>query len=506
MTTTHLSHVSLRQSLLSGIAALLFAALQGCTVGPHYHPPTDATPPTYKETPSAAASRPAAAPPSPSDPTLGGLGEWKVAQPQDASLRGKWWEIYKDPELNALEEQLNLDNQTIRQSFENFMAARALIQQAHAQYYPTVTVTPSGTRERGSSNLRNTTGTTTTTSGTTSYLLELPADISWQPDLWGRIRNTVRQAQSNAQVSAADLENQRLTEQASLAIYFFQLRGQDALQQILNQTVAADQKALEVTRAAFETGVSNQLAVVQAQNTLENAQSLAANIGVNRALYEHAIATLIGKPASQFSLPVRSALITPPPVPVGLPSELLERRPDIAAAERTLAAANAQIGIAYAAYYPNLTLSASGGFESSTWTHLLDWPSRFWSIGPTISETVFDAGLRRATVRQYVAVYNADLAGYRQTVLNAIQQVEDALATLSILSAQIQLQHRAVESAGLAMKLEMSRYQSGIDPYIDVVTEQNNLLSAQQTMAQIEIQRTTASVQLIEALGGGWHR
>ena len=503
---THLNHNSFRPALLSGIAALLFAALQGCTVGPHYHPPTDLAPPAYKETPSAAAARPATPAPTPSDPTLGGLGEWKVAEPKDASLRGKWWEMYNDPELNTLEEQLNLDNQTIRQSFENFMAARAIIQQAHAQYFPTVSVAPGGTRQHGSSNLSNTTGSNTTFGGTTSYLLELPADASWQPDLWGRIRNTVRQARANAQVSEADLENQRLTEQASLAIYFFELRGQDALQQILDQTIAADQKALDVTRAAFETGVSNQLALVQAQNTLDSAQSVAANLGVNRALYEHAIATLIGKPASQFTLPVRSALITPPPVPVGLPSELLERRPDIAAAERTLAAANAQIGIAYAAYYPNLTLSAAGGFESSSWTHLLDWPSRFWSIGPTLSETIFDAGLRRATIHQDVAVYNADLAGYRQTVLNAIQQVEDALATLRILSTQIQLQHRAVESADQALKLEMARYQSGIDPYIDVVTEQNNLLSAQQTMAQIEIQRTTASVQLIEALGGGWHR
>ncbi len=251
-------------------------------------------------------------------------------------------------------------------------------------------------------------------------------------------------------------------------------------------------------------GLPTQLAVVQAQNTLQLAQSQAINLGIARAQYEHAIAVLIGKIASDFSIPAKPMLITPPPIPVGLPSQLLERRPDVAAAERAMAAANAQIGIATAAYYPNLSLSASGGFESSTWKHLLDWPSRFWSIGPTVSETIFDAGLRRATVHQYIATYNANLAAYRQTTLSAFQQVEDALATLRILTQQIQQQHQAVESARVALDLEMSRYQTGLDPYINVVTEQNTLLSAQLTLAQIEIQRATASVQLIQALGGGW--
>jgi len=316
----------------------------------------------------------------------------------------------------------------------------------------------------------------------------------------------VRQAQYSAQLSAADLENERLTEQASLATFFFELRGQDALQQILDNTVAADQKSLDLTRALVETGISDQIALIQAESTLEIAQSQATNLGVARAQYEHAIAVLIGKAASEFSIPVKPVLSTPPPIPVGLPSQLLERRPDIAASERTLAAANAQIGIAYAAFYPNLTLSATGGLDSSTWKHLFDWPSRFWSIGPSVSETIFDAGLRRATVTQYVAVYNADLAGYRQTVLTAFQQVEDALAALRILTTQIQQQRKAVESAALALKLEITRYETGIDPYIDVVTEQNTLLAAQQTLAQIEIQRATASVQLIEALGGGWDK
>jgi NodT family efflux transporter outer membrane factor (OMF) lipoprotein len=481
------------------LAAGLSCVLAGCVVGPKYHPPTTQAPPAYKESPANVPPQ-SAAPPTgtASDPTLGGLGGWSVAKPQDAVLRGKWWEIYSDPELNALEEQLNINNQNIKQFFENFMAARAIVRQAHAQLFPTVSIAPSGSRSRTTSNA------ITAGSGVTSTFIDLPAAVSWEPDLWGKIRNTVRQAQYSAQVSAADLENERLTEQASLATYFFELRGRDALQQILDATVAADQKSLELTRTQYETGLTDQLAVVQAQNTLQSAQSLATNLGIARAQYEHAIATLIGKAASDFSIPAKPMLTTPPPVPVGLPSQLLERRPDIAAAERSMAATNAQIGIAYAAYYPSLTLSATGGFESSTLKHLLDWPSRVWSVGPSVSETVFDAGLRRATVHQYVATYNANLAAYRQTVLTAFQQVEDALAALRILTQQIQQQHQAVESARVALDLETKRYVAGIDPYITVVIEQNTLLAAQQILAQIEIQRVTASVQLIEALGGGW--
>jgi NodT family efflux transporter outer membrane factor (OMF) lipoprotein len=486
-------------------SAALGCVLAGCMVGPRYRAPATEAPPAYKE--SNVPQKPAPAPANAADPTLGGLGLWTVAQPQDAVLRGKWWELYNDPELSSLEEQLNINNQNIKQSFENFMAARAMVREARAQLFPTVTAGPALSRSRGSSNLGNVTGASgTSQSGAENTLIDLPIDATWEPDLWGKIRNTVRQAQYSAQLSAAELENERLTEQASLAVFFFELRGQDALQQILDTTVAADQKALELTRASYETGISDRIAMVQAENTLESAQSQATNLGVARAQYEHAIALLIGKAASEFSLPVKPMLITPPPIPVGLPSQLLERRPDIAGAERTLAAANAQIGIAYAAYYPNLTLSASAGFESSTWKHLLDWPSRFWSVGPSASETLFDAGLRRATVHQFVATYNADLAGYRQTVLTAFQQVEDNLSTLRILTQQIQRQHEAVESARVALDLETGRYENGIDPYIDVVTEQNNLLSAQQSLAQIEIQRVTASVQLIEALGGGWDR
>jgi len=270
--------------------------------------------------------------------------------------------------------------------------------------------------------------------------------------------------------------------------------------------VAQDQKALELTQSQYDLGLTDRIAVVQAETTLQSAQAQATNLGVARAQFEHAIALLVGKAASDFSLPVKPVLTTPPPIPVGLPSELLERRPDIAAAERTMAAANAQIGVATAAFYPNLSISASAGFESSAWKKIFSWPSRFWSVGPSVSETIFDAGLRRATVNQFVAVYNADLAAYRQTVLAGFQQVEDALAAVRILTQQIQQQHQAVESARVALDLELKRYETGIDPYIDVVTEQNALLSAQQILALVEIQRMTQSVSLIEALGGGWDR
>jgi NodT family efflux transporter outer membrane factor (OMF) lipoprotein len=268
----------------------------------------------------------------------------------------------------------------------------------------------------------------------------------------------------------------------------------------------ADTKALELTRSLYDTGIDDRISVVEAENTLQNAQATATNLGVARAQYEHAIAVLVGENASGFSILVKPVTATPPPIPVGLPSQLLERRPDIAASERAMASANAQIGIADAAYYPDLTLSAEGGLESSTFKHLLDWPSRFWSIGPSVNETIFDAGLRRATVNQFIATYNADVASYRQTVLTAFQQVEDALATVRILSQQIKQQQGAEQSAQQFVKLETARYETGVDPYIDVVTAQTTLLADQQTLTTLRVQRMTASVQLIEALGGGWDR
>ena len=433
-----------------------------------------------------------------------------MAQPADSKLRGKWWEIFNDPELNALEEQLNINNQNIKQFFENFMEARAIVREARAQYFPTLGVAPSFNRSRTSGNLGTTPIGTTATGApirqlqTTVY--SLPLEASWAPDLWGKIRNTVHQAQYAAQVGAADLENERLTEQASLAEFFFEIRGQDELQKIFDETVAADQEELDLARALYETGIDDQISVVEAETTLQSAQAGATNVGIARAQYEHAIATLIGKQASDFSIPVKPMTVAPPPFPIGLPSELLERRPDIAAAERAMAEANATIGIAYAAYYPNLTLSAEGGFQSSVFTKWLSWPSRFWSVGTSLSETIFDAGLRRATVQQYIATYNADLAGYRQTVLAAFQQVEDALAEVRILSKEIQQQQQAVNSAQTFLKLEEGRYETGIDPYVNVLIAQTTLLSNQQTLNNLQVQRMTAAVALVEALGGGWDR
>ena len=488
---------------IHGLAIAGMVVVAGCRVGPKYQRPpalSQAPPAAYKESPV----------------NFPGSDAWKVAQPQDAMLRGKWWEIYNDPELNALEDRLDIDNQNIKQFFENLMQARAIIAEARSQLYPTVSLGAGFARSRTSANIGNATasaagatgtGTTTgtvTNGGKQNTLLTLPADVSWEPDLWGRIRNTIREYQYQAQVSAADLENERLTEQASLAAYFFELRGQDALAEVLTRTVQADTASVELTRAQYETGVAGEINLVEAQNTLQNAQAALTNVGVLRAQYEHAIGVLVGTNPSTFSIAPRALHAAPPPIPLGLPSQLLERRPDIAAAERTMAAANAQIGVATAAFFPTFSITAQGGFESASFKDLFDWPSRYWSLGPSVSETIFDAGLRRATVRQYVAAYNADVAGYRQTVLTAFQQVEDYLASVRILSQQIVQQQQAVASAQRFVDLETARYQTGIDPYINVVTAQTTLLSDEQTLASLHTQQMTASVQLIAALGGGW--
>jgi NodT family efflux transporter outer membrane factor (OMF) lipoprotein len=473
-------------------AAALLLMLSGCVVGPKYHPPAPPAPAVvYKESPTQFKE------------TEG----WTVAQPADARLRGKWWEIFNDPELSALEEQLDINNQNIKQYFENFTAARAIVREARSQFFPTLAVAPSVTHSRASANL-----STTNTSGTASSkqlqstLYSLPLEASWEPDLWGKIRNTVRQAHYAAQVSAADLENERLIEQASLAEYFFEIRGQDELQKIYDDTVAADQKAYELARSLYEAGIDDQISVVEAETTLQSAQAGATNVGIARAQYEHAIAMLVGKSASDFSIPVRPMTVAPPPIPVGVPSELLERRPDVAAAERTMAQENAAIGIAYAAYYPNLTLTGEGGFESAAFHNWLSWPSRFWSVGASIPETIFDAGLRRATVQQYVATYNADVASYRQTVLSAFQQVEDSLAEVRILSKAIQQEQQAVNLAQTYLKLEQARYETGVDPYADVLIAQTTVLADQQVLNTLQVQQMTSAVALVEALGGGWDR
>jgi NodT family efflux transporter outer membrane factor (OMF) lipoprotein len=473
--------------LVSG--CLILGMLSACRVGPRYHAPAPpaVTASNYKE----------------STVNFHDADGWKVASPQDAKIRGNWWEIFSEPELNDLESQLNINNQNIKVSFENFMAARAVIAEARAQYWPTITAGPSWNRSRSSANLQN---SSQTNLGRTSTLWSAPIDVSWTPDFFGKIRNEVRQAQYTAQADAADLELEKLTEQASLAQYYFEIRGQDMLQKILNDTVDADQKALDAAQGAFDAGTGDYISVVEAKATLQAAQSSAINVGLSRAQYEHAIAMLLGKIATDFSIPVKPMIYTPPAVPTGVPSQLAESRPDVAAAERTLAAANATIGIGYGAFFPQITLSASGGFNSSTLGHLFEWPSRVWSIGPSASQIIFDGGLYRAELHQYEAVYNGDLATYRQTVLTAFQQVEDALAATRIYSQQILREQEAVKSSQQFLDLEMQRYNSGVDPYVDVVTAQTTLLGDQQTLNSLQVEEMLSSVQLVQALGGGWDR
>ena len=484
---------------LACAASMVAVLLGGCRVGPKYVKPAAPAPPAFKES-------------SPTAYTNTSSGTWQPAQPQDAALKGKWWEVFNEPELNALEDQLDINNQNIAVYFQNFMAARAQVREAKSQYYPTLTTDPSYTRQRTPGTLRNAVATTSssgttavaTTGGTTSTNMSLPFDVSWEPDLWGKIRNTVREYQYAAQVSAADLENERLTEQADLAEYYFELRGQDALQDLYNKTVDADKKSLELTKSLYETGIDNDESVAEAEVTLEDAQEIATGIATNRAIYEHAIATLIGKAASNFSMPVK-ALSTPVPViPVGVPTQLLERRPDIAGAERTMAEANALIGVETAAYYPTLSLTGGGGLESSTIGSLFSAPAFFWSAGASASETIFDAGLRKATVAQYTATYNADVGTYRQTVLTAFQQVEDYIATLRVTSEQVQQEDTAVKSAQRYVDIATSRYETGLDPYLDVITAQTTLLVDQQTQVTLRVTEMTAAVELVQALGGGW--
>jgi NodT family efflux transporter outer membrane factor (OMF) lipoprotein len=463
--------------------------LSACNVGPPYKRASVAEPPVYKEL-------------NPQDqPASAG---WKVAQPSDAQLHGKWWELFGDPKLNALEEQVNVSNQNIAAAFASFMQARAMVKEAQAQYYPTLTTDPSVTRSRSSANLAPGGAGGTGAGGTTQTIYDLPFDASWTPDLWGRVRNTVKGNVAAAQASAADLENTRLTAQAELAVDYYELRTQDKLQQLLDDTVIAYQQALDLTKALYDTGIDADEAVAQAEVQLKTAQAQATNLGIARAQYEHAIALLIGQPASSFTLPVEPQVATVPSIPVGVPSQLLERRPDIAANERLMVQANAQIGVAKAAYFPTLTLSATGGFESSSISNWLAWPSRFFSVGPSLAETLFDAGLRSATVAQYRAAYDQAVANYRQTVLTAFQQVEDNLAALRILAREIDQQDNAVKAAERYLAIATSRYQLGLDPYLNVITAQTTLLSNQQTDAQLRMQQLVDSVQLIEALGGGW--
>jgi NodT family efflux transporter outer membrane factor (OMF) lipoprotein len=365
------------------------------------------------------------------------------------------------------------------------------VREARSQLYPTLGVSASISRS-------------STSGKPASNLFSLPFDVSWEPDLWGRIRNTVHQSAYAAQVSAADLENQKLVAHANLAVFFFELRGQDALQELYRQTVETDKQSLEITRVRYTTGIDNEESVTQAEITLSSAEAAATNAEISRAQFEHAIALLLGQPASSLSLPARPLTASVPAIPVGVPSQMLQRRPDIAAAERTVAEANALIGVGKAAYYPSLGIGASAGFQSSKFGQWLTWPSRFWSVGPTFSQTILDGGLRRATVAQYTAQYNAAVANYRQVVLTAFQQAEDLLASTRLLKQQVKQQQQTVNAAQRYLDLASTRYTTGLDAYLNVFAAQQTLLSNQQALITVQVEQMTNCVQLIESLGGGW--
>jgi NodT family efflux transporter outer membrane factor (OMF) lipoprotein len=453
--------------------------MAGCAVGPDYVKPVPVAPDAYKE-----------------------MVGWKVAQPKDDALRGPWWEIYGDPQLNALEEQVNISNQNIALAESQFRQARALIQQARAAYFPTVTIGAGVTRSQRSATF----GANPLQSVGASFNdFILPLDVTWQADVWGRIRRTVESNQASAQASAGDLENARLSVHAELAQDYFQLRTLDAQKQILNETVVALTNSLELTNNRYASGVVSKGDVLQAETLLKTTQAQGIDIGVQRAQLEHAIAVLIGKPAALVAISAAPITAVPPPLPIGVPSELLERRPDIAAAERRVAAANAQIGVAEAAYYPTVTLTASAGLESSSLSNWLTWPSRFWSAGPAISQTVYDGGLRRAQTAQAQAAYDGSVATYRQTVLTAFQGVEDNLAALRILEEEAKVQNEAVKAAQESLTVITNQYKAGIVNYLNVVTAQTTALSNEVTAVQILGRRMTANVLLIQALGGGWN-
>ena len=491
------SRSALRRRLgAAGVVALLAVAtfLTSCTVGPKYARPAAAAPPAYKElTPE----------------NFKDTDGWRQAQPGDANLKGNWWEIFNDPQLNGLEEQVNVSNQNIAAAAANFLAARALLRQTRAQYYPTITANPSITNARPSSGqfggIKAGTSSASPSFALTSFTdYSLAFDASWVPDFWGKIRNTFLENATAAQASAADLENVRLTAQAEVAVNYFEIRAQDALKQLFDQTVAAYQDSLELTQIQFNAGIASDESVAQAETQLEATQAQDTNLGIARAQFEHAMAMLLGQPASVFSLSAVPLAANPPAIPFGLPSQILERRPDVASAERLVAQANAQIGLATAAYYPTVTLSATAGFSNTSPAAWFAWPSRFWSVGPTLAETLFEGGLRRATVQQFRASYDRSVANYRQTVLTAFQQVEDNLAALRILSQELRQQDTAVTSAQRNLQLAQQRYQAGIDPYLNVITAQTSLLTNQQAAVNLRRDQMTASVQLIEALGGGW--
>jgi NodT family efflux transporter outer membrane factor (OMF) lipoprotein len=459
------------------IAVAALAVLAACTVGPDYQRPPASVPATYKE------------------------GGWKTAEPKDASNRGDWWAIYDDRVLDGLEKRIEISNQTLKAAEAAYRQARAIVAEAQAGYYPTVSLTGSGTRSGQGGRQSGINGSNGI--GTNSSV-DLTADASWSVDLWGRIRRTVESDVANAQASAADLASARLSAQAQLATLYFELRASEEQKRLFDASVEAFTQSLKITRNQFAVGVAAPTDVVTAETQLEQTRSQAIAVGVQRAQFEHAIATLIGKPASEFSLAPAPLALSVPVAPPGVPSTLLERRPDIAANERLMAAANAQIGAAEAAFYPDLTLSASYGFSSTGLAKLFRASNAFWSVGGQLVQTVFDAGLRSAQVEAAKATYDQTVANYRQTVLTGFQQVEDELAALTILAQQAQVEANTVRLAREAERLTLNQYQQGTVAYTAVITAQTTRLNNEQTALGIMQSRLIASVALVQALGGRW--
>ena len=471
---------SRRAPLLVVLLAVAVLQLSGCVVGPNYRTPVAETPQAYKE-----------------------VGNWKPAQPNDQNLGGAWWTIFQDPQLDKLELQVNISNQNLKAAEAQYQQARAVLRYSRADYYPTVTAGPSATRTRVSANRPP---PSSIFNGITENDFVLPFDFSYQVDVWGRVRRTVESNREQAQASAADLATVNLSLHADLAIDYFQARTLDAQEQLLNSTVTEYEQALELTLNRFHGGIASEVEVEQAKTQLETVRAQAVDVGVLRAQFEHAVAILIGKPPADFSLPPLPLTAPPPHVPLSVPSELLERRPDIAAAERRVAAANAQIGVAKSAYYPTISLGATGGFESNSITTLLQGPSGLWSFGLSAAMTVFDVGRRRALTDQARAAYDFQVASYRESVLAGFQQVEDNLAAVRILEREAKVQDEAVAAAQRSLDLSVTRYRGGVTSYLEVTIAQSAALSDQVTAVNILGRRMANTVLLIQALGGGWDR
>jgi len=474
---------------LSLTSAALCILLSGCMVGPKYTRPSAPLAPEFKE-----------ATPESFKETDG----WKLAQPSDQIIRGKWWELFNDPQLNALEEQVDPANQTLKVAEANFRAARANIRFNRANEAPTLSVGPSIGVVRDSAN-QPYFNKANANNGSGSF--NLPIDLNYEVDLWGRIRRSVTSAREQAQASAADMETARLSLHAELAIDYFSLRSVDGQKKLLAETVKAYADALQLTQARYDGGAAPLSDVAQARTQLQTAQVQETELGIQRAEFEHAIAILIGKPPSQLRIAATPVTVQEPAfpaIPGVLPSQLLERRPDIAADERRMASANEQIGIAQAAFYPTLDLSASAGFAGTSVLNWFEWPSRFFAVGPTLTQTVFDHGRRRASSDIALAQYDATVADYRQTSLTAFQQVEDNLAALRVLETEAQQQHEATQSALQSLDLFNTRYEGGVDTYLQVITSQTAALQNERNDIDITRRRLEASVLLIKALGGGW--